>query len=168
VDDTTGEVDYVDYTWPDENGEERSNRCCKNSCPVCVVINAQRVAGAIQLADPPWWFSLTLVGDYSHQIVRNVSRVIHYARVEIPTFEDVWAAEENPAHTGVHIHGYLHAGRSDNEIDEDVFQDVFEGAVRRVGIGHHWKVGPINNPQPGFFGYPMKSVVGEDYEVERF
>ena len=164
IDDITGEIDYLPYSWRDDDGEEQSNRCEKNSCPVCVVINAQRIAGAIKLADPVWWFSLTLVGDSAGPITKNVSSVISYARKEIPTLQAVWAAEENPKHTGVHIHGYFHAGRNDREIRNG----ILERAVQRAGIGDRWMIDAITNPQPGYFGYPMKSLAGEDYEVERF
>ena len=139
-------------------------RCGNNSCPVCGPLNGRRIAGAIQLADPPWWFSLTLVGDSSAEIVKNVSRVIHYARQDIPTLEDAWAAEHNPAHTGAHIHGYLHAGDNDRLIHEG----AFDNAVRRSGVGNHWAMDPVKNPGPSYFAYPMKALAGEDYEAERF
>ena len=108
IDDVTGEIDYVPQPWRDEDGKDRINRCCKNSCPVCVVINAQRIAGAIMLAEPSWWFCLTLVGDSSSEIHKRVGLFIHYARKEIPSLQACWAAEENPDHTGCHVHGYFH------------------------------------------------------------
>ena len=104
------------------------------------------------------------MGDSSAEIVKNVSRVIHYARKDIPTLEDVWAAEHNPGHTGPHIHGYLHAGMNDRLIHEG----AFENAVRRVGVGRHWAMDTVTHPDATYFAYPMKALVSEDYEAERF
>ena len=93
IDDISGEIYYVAHTWKDEFGEKRINRCCKNSCPVCVVLNAQRIAGAIMLAEPTWWFSLTLVGECAPEIRRRVALFMHYARKKIPSLQACWAAE---------------------------------------------------------------------------
>ena len=166
IDDATGEIDYVPYTWRDHQaGKERINRCCKNSCPVCVVLNGQRIAGAIMLAQPSWWFCLTLVGDSAPVIHKRVATFIHHSRREIPSLQGCWAAEENPEQTGCHVHGYLHAALDERRICRDSLED----AVRRAGVGRHWEIDTVHD-QSGveYFGYPMKSLVGGDYMAERF
>lgn len=166
IDDATGEIDYVPYTWRDRQGrEERINRCEKNSCPVCVVLNGQRIAGAIMLAEPSWWFCLTLVGDSAPLIHKRVATFIHYSRRQIPSLLACWAAEANPEQTGCHVHGYLHAAPDERRICRNSFEDP----VSRAGVGRHWEIGPVRNPSGvDYFGYLMKSLVGGDYMAERF
>ncbi len=165
IDYLTGEIDYRPHTWRDWDGKERIYRCCKNSCPVCVVINGQRIAGAIMLAQPPWWFCLTQVGESSSVINKRVGTFTHHVRQDIASFRVCWATEENPDQTGCHVHGYFHAAGYERRVPSDVFDD----AVRQAGVGHHWRIGPVRYPAAvDYFGYLMKSLVGNDYMAQRF
>jgi hypothetical protein len=164
IDDVTGEIDSVPHMWRDQAGNERVNRCSKNACAVCVVINAKRIAGAIQLAEPSWWFSLTLVGDSPSVINHRLALFVYYARKEVPSLQDAWAAEENPAWSGCHVHGYLHTA-GERRISDEIFDD----AVRRAGVGNHWAIDPVPNPHGvEYFGYPFKSLIAGDYMAHRF
>ena len=164
IDYLTGEIHYVPYTWH-QNGKRRVYRCEKNSCQVCVVLNGRRIAGAIMLAQPPWWFCLTQVGESPSVINRRVGVFTHYLRQELPSLRVCWAAEENPDQKGCHVHGYFHA--ADHE--RRVRSEVFDHAVRQAGVGQHWEIGPVHYPAAvDYFGYLMKSLVGGDYMAQRF
>ena len=165
IDYLTGEIHCVPHTWRDQSGKHRIYRCEKNSCPVCVVINGKKIAGAIMLARPPWWFCLTQVGESPSVINRRVSTFTHYVRQELPSLRVCWAAEENPDQTGCHVHGYFHAAGQEHRVRSE----VFDHAVRQAGVGHHWEIGPVRYPAAvDYFGYLMKSLVGGDYMAQRF
>ena len=165
IDYLTGEIDYRPHTWRDRDGKERIYRCCKNSCPVCVVINGQRIAGAIMLAQPSWWFCLTQVGESPSVINKRVGMFTHFVRQDIASFRVCWAAEENPDQTGCHVHGYFHAARDERRVRPE----VFDNAVRRAGVGQRWEIGSVGYPAAvDYFGYLMKSLVGGDYMAQRF
>jgi hypothetical protein len=152
----TREMTFIPTKWHDDNGEERHNRCGKNACQVCSVINARRIAGAIRLAEPPWWFSLTLVGSSAGEITKTISMFVHYARKDISSLKVAWAAEENLGHTGVHVHGFFHAGDRDHEIGNH----TFDWAVSRAKVGHRWKLGRVPKEAGSeYLGYPFKSLV---------
>lgn len=41
--------------------------------------------------------------------------------------------------------------------------------MRQAGVGHHWEIGPVQYPAAvDYFGYLMKSLVGDDYMAQRF
>jgi hypothetical protein len=156
TDPSTGEMVFIPHCWIGEDGEERHNRCGKNSCEVCSVTNARRIAGAIRLAEPPWSFSLTLVGGSAAEITKRVSSFVHYARRDIPSVQVAWAAEENSRHTGVHVHGFLHAGDHDHEIGGQ----TFDRAVARARVGRRWQLGRVPKESGSeYLGYPFKSLV---------
>ncbi len=165
IDYLTGEIHCVPHTWRDQSGKRRVYRCEKNSCPVCVVINGKKIAGAIMLAQPQWWFCLTQVGESPPVINKKVGKFTHYARQELPSFRVCWAAEENPDQTGSHVHGYFHAAGHERRVRSEVFDD----AVRQAGVGQHWRIGSVDYPAAvDYFGYSMKSLVGGDYMAQRF
>ena len=165
IDYVTGEIRNIPYLRRDQQGKHRIYRCEKNSCPVCVVINGKKIAGAIMLAQPPWWFCLTQVGESPSVINKKVGKFTHYVRQELTSFRVCWAAEENPDQTGTHIHGYFHAAGHERRVRSE----VFDNAVRQAGVGHHWEIGPVHYPAAvDYFGYLMKSLVGGDYMAQRF
>jgi hypothetical protein len=76
----------------------------------------------------------------------------------------VWAAEENPGLTGIHVHGYIHAGH----VRLKVLEAAFERAQRRAGLGRQskvWRLPPWANAE--YFAYPMKSLADLN-QVGRF
>lgn len=164
IDHSSGLIIQEPFAWTDSNGEEHYLRCRSNSCRGCVVVNAQRTVGAIDLAQPTIWLGFTLVGSSGPEICRRFSRFADYVREEVSWFEYVWAAEANPGFTGAHLHGFAHTGRSNQSIPRDVIGD----ARRRAGFGPIWKLGVLGQDVPAeFFWYPFKSLDDPD-SIDRF
>ena len=164
IDRITGEIKWEPHSWRNANGEIETLRCQSNSCDGCLAINVMRIAGAIQLAEPTFWISLTLVGPSSAVITPRLRTFRHLVAEEVPGFQHAWAAEENPAFTGVHTHGFAHTGVRVREMPERVIQR----AARRSGLGVISKIGRMEPDAPlSFYEYPMEDALDPE-RVERF
>jgi hypothetical protein len=162
IDRSSGLIIQETIVWTDSNGEDHHLRCRSNSCRGCVVVNAQRTVGAIQLAQPTHWLGLTLVGSSGPEICRRFSRFADYVREAVPGFEYVWAAEANPGHTGTHLHGFAHTG----SIQQPIPRDAIDYARRRAGFGPIWKLGTLGQDVPlDFLWYPFKTLEDADDEL---
>ena len=86
-------------------GEIRPARCRANTCPWCGPVNAALVGGAITLADPERWGTLTLVGDDWQLVRARMRRLTYRLRSSLGgSFEWCWHVEPNPKGTGHHVH----------------------------------------------------------------
>ena len=164
IDRLTGETKWEPHTRRNANGEMETLRCESNSCDVCRPTNVMRIAGAIQLAEPTYWTSLTLVGPSSAVITPRLRTFRYLVAAEVSGFQHAWAAEENPALTGVHLHGFAHTGLEGREIPERVIQR----SARRVGLGVISKIGRMEPDAPlSFYEYPMEGALDPE-RVDRF
>lgn len=136
------------------NGKFLIDGCERHTCFPCAVLDARMITRAIQCADPTHCFTLTLVGDTAAEINETMKRFIRSIRRTISGFEWVWAAEENPAKTGVHVHGFCIT-----EADYDALWTAFDTAQRRAHCGRIWKLEELS---PGtctdYFSYPMDDL----------
>ena len=156
LDPCTGEViEEVQMRWEASRGSFLPVRCTSNSCWPCAVMNARRIAGAIQLSQPSHQFTMTSVPETSREIARQVVRVFGDARKEIPSLKYMGAAEGNPGENGVHLHGYVHASpESTSQIQTTLAQ-----SISRITEGNKALVGPVPaSASVQYFAYPMKSL----------
>ncbi len=164
VDPITREITWTPYSWRDALGREHYLRCESNDCAGCRVINVHRIAGAISLASPTYWLSLTHVGEDPATITRRLCNFRAYVAEVVPGYEHAWAAEENLRQTVIHTHGYAHTGSRITEIPEHV---ITEQALR-AGLGWRTRIGRI---EPGtsieWFKYPMECALDPE-RVDRF
>jgi hypothetical protein len=78
-----------------------------------------------------------------------------------PGYQHCWAAEENPASTGVHIHGYLYIGEDDPPLH--LHHDKIQQSRDRAGFGQEYNVEPIPaHAGAAWFSYPMKDLANPD------
>jgi hypothetical protein len=156
----TGEIERVAHGWDDTDGDHHLVRCEKNACRVCVIINAQRVAYAIQLAAPTYAIFLSLVGNSAAEINDHASCFAHYIRRDVPEFQWAWAAEANPQLTGNHLHGFVHTLDGDYEIR----RPLVRRAAQKAGMGLEVGIKRLEPDLPAdWFGYPLKSLVDPFY-----
>jgi len=150
-----GQMQYFAWSRPDRNGDNYLIRCGKNKCSICRVINARRISHAIHLSAPTNEFAVTQVGSTAAEIGAHMRRFIAAVRDAVPQFQCVWAAEVNPGGTGVHVHGYFHAGLQMINIRPSVFRR----AQQRAHVGLHWDVRSLpTSAGASYFGYPLKSL----------
>ncbi len=160
----TGEIEYLPHAWTEDDGNQFVIRCEKNTCDVCVVINAQRIAYAIQLAAPTHAIFLSLIGASAVEIRKNASRFATCIRRLIPEFQWAWAAEVNPLQTGNHLHGYVHTLDQDYEIPKRLIVKAAQKAKLGLVVG----ITRLDADLPAdWFGYPMKSLADPIY-AQRF
>ncbi len=155
TDSATGEMIAVPNRWPDKHGEIHIDGCGRNSCPVCVVMNARRIAHAVCLAEPTYSFGLTQVGNDAADIKSRITDWEKRVRKEIPGFSCVWAAEPNPEGTGNHAHGHAHLGASDRVNP----RKIMSASLQPSGLGRQWKLQrPPVDAGAQWFSYPMKGL----------
>lgn len=134
---------------------DRPAYCARLTCPVCVRINAFKVARAIALAAPTTSYRLSLVGDSWGEIQPRMRQVVRRLRNEIITFEHVWHVESNPGGTGNHIHGWSWGARPSMPLLSD--------AAFRAGMGENvdvrrWITRQSEDPM---IAYGMKGALAE-------
>jgi hypothetical protein len=91
-------------------------RCRRNTCPVCVLINARRRALAIAGSRPERAILLTRAGESWDILRARVNRVGYDIRQLVgPEFQWVWHAEPNPSGDGQHhVHAWTHGAYVDH------------------------------------------------------
>lgn len=149
---TTGEIKYMLYS-----PEGDRIPCEKNSCPDCVIVNAQSIASAIHLSSPSHSIFLSQVGNTADGIQRRMSLLATQVRKQLPDFQWVWAVEDNPSGTGVHLHGFFYFSR--RNVSRAKLEQLFRKIAISVGIGRQLGVQSIDQGvSREFFGYPMKML----------
>ena len=155
----TGEIIFVPHGSYNHDGVFEAVRCEKNSCPSCVLTNAQRIAFAIELAVPTHVFCLTLVGDSPDVIRQHVRLFVREVRKEFRGFQCVWAAEQNPGETGVHVHGFGHT----LDLDYKFRKGTIRRAVARAGVGSRYTFDPLRTaPSASYCDYLMEDLLDPD------
>ena len=87
-------------------GQVAPARCKANSCPHCGAVNAMLVGGAIALAKPERFITLTQVGD-DWQTRRNRLKALRHDIINaVGECDWAWHVEPNPAGTGHHVHAF--------------------------------------------------------------
>lgn len=113
--------------------------CKANTCPHCGPLNARAVAGAVALASPERFGTLTMAGD-TWQVVRGrLKRLQHRIRASVPESRWCWHVEPNPAGTGQHVHFWQRGGF--------IPQQALTNLAKREGMGgvtdiRRWKLKP--------------------------
>lgn len=87
-----------------ESGQIVPARCKANHCGYCGPVNARMVAGAIGLARPERFGTLTQVGDDWQTIRRRMKDLRYDLAATTSTWSWCWHVEPNPAGTGHHVH----------------------------------------------------------------
>lgn len=154
----TGEIVKV----PNRCRDDRPLRCGSNACPTCVVINAQRFTYAIMLSQPTHSFSITLVGADYTEISFRMSALLKILRRIDPSFQWVWAVEENPEHTGLHIHGFCYVDLGHRMIyRRTVIEALIEaGFCLDDGRVPLWALEKLMPPLSAeYIQYPMKTLI---------
>ncbi len=83
--------------------------CGRMTCPACVPWLAARTAGAIGLAEPERFATLTLVGEDWRTVRARMYRLRYELRKSLGVaFEWAWNVEPNPKGTGHHVHLFEH------------------------------------------------------------
>lgn len=133
-------------------------RCGRNSCPYCLVKNADRRAAAIALAKPERAILLTQVGASWDEIRRNVNRLREYlTREGTPPGEWCYQVEPNPQGTGHHVHAWQHGKYLD--------QAKLSRASVRAGLGEVCYINRIRS-QVGASKYGLKGVKAMGYGLK--
>lgn len=136
-------------------------RCERLDCPVCIVVEAFKVAGAIALACPTHALRVSLVGDSWPIAQRRMNRLREYLSAEGDAGEWIWHVECNPAGTGHHAHVWMHG-------DQFPDQSELSRCAVRAGLGADVYVESIRTPLrddqglvvgAGAMSYGMKAVL---------
>jgi hypothetical protein len=154
----TGEIIEV----PDLGVDGSPLRCGRNVCPHCAVINARRIAYAIELAEPTHSFSITLVGSHYAVIKKKMDHLIRHLRKLMPAFHWVWAVEENPNRKGCHIHGYCYLATGRRMANRTAWADALiqSGFCLRGGQIPQWTLDELEFVATAdYLQYPMKSLI---------
>lgn len=144
-------------------GQQVPMGCGTSRCPVCGPSKARATAGAIGLAEPERFFTLTLVGDQWQTVRDRMKNLRCDLSKEVGPFEIAWHVEPNPLGTGHHVHAWQR-GRF-------VRQAVLSRCADRRGMGRvadirKWK--PIGGPSVTYglklagIGYGLKMTESTD------
>lgn len=109
-------------------GQIAPARCLANTCPHCGPFNARLIGGAITLAEPERWGTLTLVGNDWQLVRARMKKLTYRLRSALgEPFEWCWHIEPNPKGTGQHCH-YWQRGQY-------IPQRLLSSACEEVGMG---------------------------------
>lgn len=135
-------------------------RCGRLSCWYCCRVNAKKRSLAIAYSGPEREVTLTLVGDSWDQVRDRMKNLRHRLRKEIPEFEWVWHVEQNPKHTGHHVHAWQRGSF--------VPQKLLSSTARGLGMGSVVHVSKLRSvgaaSRYGLKGltYGLKGVLAEN------
>jgi hypothetical protein len=121
-------------------GELMPMRCRANGCPVCLPINARGVVAAVTMARPENMIRLTMNADDPADLVVGMRRLRQWWRKNVGPWEDVYAIEDNPRRTGLHLHGWQYGssvdqGRLEQAAEIAGFRGSPYGMPRRLDDG---------------------------------
>lgn len=87
-----------------ESGQMAPARCKAHHCGYCGPVNALLIAGAIALAAPERFGTVTMAGE-TWPTIRNRMKDLRYdIGQEVTDWQWVWNVEPNPKGTGNHVH----------------------------------------------------------------
>lgn len=84
--------------------------CRANTCGFCGPYNARLVGGAISLAMPERFGTLTQVGNDWQTVRARMKRIAYDLRAAVPEWSWCWHVEPNPKRTGHHVHFWQRGG----------------------------------------------------------
>lgn len=87
-----------------ETGQVIPAACRANTCGFCGPYNARLVGGAITLAMPERFGTLTQVGNDWQTVRARMKRIRYDLQAELPSWSWCWHVEPNPKRTGHHVH----------------------------------------------------------------
>lgn len=133
-----------------DTGERRPVRCRANWCPFCGPQNAWLAGGAMGLAQPQRFGTVTLVGNDWPTIQRRMNWLASEMRQADPTFRWVYAVEPNPQGTGHHAHFWQRG--------EYVSKRRFDAACRRFGTGYPFIKPWVNRAEVISYGVKLEGI----------
>jgi hypothetical protein len=140
--------------------------CGASRCEVCGPAKARATAGAIGLASPDRFFTLTQVGDSWQEVRNRVKQVRHELSRRVGPIEFCWHVEPNPKGTGHHVHAWEHGPFIPQKLLSEVADR--QGMGRVVDV-RKWK--PVGGPDVTYglklagVGYGLKMMSGDDTEA---
>lgn len=93
-----------------DSGQVVPAACRANLCGYCGPYNARLIGGAITLATPERFGTLTQVGNDWQTVRARMKRVAYDLRAAVPDWSWCWHVEPNPRRTGHHVHFWQRGG----------------------------------------------------------
>lgn len=135
--------------------------CGRMTCPACVPWLAARTAGAIGLAEPERFVTLTQVGNDWQTVRARMGRVAYDLRKALGNYlEWAWTVEVNPEGTGHHVHLFQHGAF----IPQRLLSHLADyNGMGRVADIRKWEPQGTLSSAYGLKGllYPSKGALGE-------